>query len=375
MADKLKVGIVSAAWGAYAHLPAWRSLEDVEVVGICTSRRETAEAAAQTHGVERPYWSVADMAASDLDIIDVGTRPNLREAMVLTALAGGKHVYAGIPFATGPQKAREMYEAQAAAGLVGVVDAYVQALPAVVLMKEMLAAGAIGELHSVRCRFDLSLFSPRWIGAPTYAWFADAVNGASSLRNLGSHALHALVHLFGAVEEVTGMADLRLKTWPAADGSVLTPQTDDTAFALLRFRSGVMGHLYTGWVAVEGQGFELEVQGAEGRLVVSAPPMFPEAYTATLTHAPLGAPYERTGRVVEIPERLKRVPGSVADADEPRGAVFPMARLFRGLVDAVRAGDPPSAQPDFRQAAHVQSVVDAVLRGAEQRSWERVPPL
>ena len=29
---KLRVGLISAAWGAYAHLPAWRSLEDVEVV-------------------------------------------------------------------------------------------------------------------------------------------------------------------------------------------------------------------------------------------------------------------------------------------------------------------------------------------------------
>ena len=43
---KLRVGLISAAWGAHAHLPAWRSLEDVEVVGICTSRRETAEKAA-----------------------------------------------------------------------------------------------------------------------------------------------------------------------------------------------------------------------------------------------------------------------------------------------------------------------------------------
>ena len=38
MPQPLKVGIISGAWGAYAHLPAWRSLDDVEVVAICTSR-------------------------------------------------------------------------------------------------------------------------------------------------------------------------------------------------------------------------------------------------------------------------------------------------------------------------------------------------
>ncbi len=41
----LRVGIVSAGWGAFAHLPAWRAIPGVEVTAICTSRQETAEAA------------------------------------------------------------------------------------------------------------------------------------------------------------------------------------------------------------------------------------------------------------------------------------------------------------------------------------------
>ena len=49
----LRVGIISANWGTFAHLPAWRSIPGVEVVAICTSRRETAEAAAKKHGIEK----------------------------------------------------------------------------------------------------------------------------------------------------------------------------------------------------------------------------------------------------------------------------------------------------------------------------------
>jgi predicted dehydrogenase len=373
MVKKLKVGIVSAAWGTHAHLPAWRTLDDVDVVAICTSRQETAEIAAKAHGVERAYWNVDEMAASDLDIIDVGTRPVWRQKMVLSALAGGKNVYAGIAFATDAAHAHAMYEAQASSGLVGVVDAYIQAIPAVSLLKEKLDQGLLGEIHSVRCRFDLSLFSPKWIGVPTYSWFADAENGASAMRNLGSHCLHALVYLFGEVEQVTGMADIRLKSWPAADGSVITPETDDTAMALLRFSSGVMGHLYVGWAAVAGQGFELEVQGSEGRMTVSAPPYFPEAFTTTTTHAPLGQPGDATVRTLEIPSRLKTVDRSVADADEQRGAIFPMARLFRGMVDAIRGGG--EAQPSFRQAAHVQQVISAVLASSAGGGWKSVPAL
>jgi predicted dehydrogenase len=50
--NKLKVAIVSANWGAIAHLPAWRVIaDDVEVVAMCTANRATAEAAAKRYGV------------------------------------------------------------------------------------------------------------------------------------------------------------------------------------------------------------------------------------------------------------------------------------------------------------------------------------
>ena len=42
----IRVGLFGAAWGAFAHLPAWRAIPGVEVVAVCTSRQETAEAAA-----------------------------------------------------------------------------------------------------------------------------------------------------------------------------------------------------------------------------------------------------------------------------------------------------------------------------------------
>lgn len=120
----LRVGIISAAWGARAHLPAWRSLDGIEVTAICTSRPETAARAAQDFGVARAFHDFRAMAADpDIDIVDCGTRPPLRYAMVMAALSAGKHVYTGIPFAKDLADARAMTAARRAAGTVGVVDA------------------------------------------------------------------------------------------------------------------------------------------------------------------------------------------------------------------------------------------------------------
>ena len=107
--DKLRVGIISANWGVTAHLPAWRAVDGVAVVAICTAHEETARTAAAANGIDKPYWDFRAMAADpDIDLIDCGTRPDLREQMVAAALQAGKHVYNGVPFATGLEGARTL---------------------------------------------------------------------------------------------------------------------------------------------------------------------------------------------------------------------------------------------------------------------------
>ena len=141
----MRVGIMSANWGAFAHLPAWRSVPGVEVVAICTSRRETAEAAATRCKIASPFWDAQAMAAHpDIDILDCGTRPSVRDPVVAHALRNGKHVYNAIPFATDIDRARELRDIWKASGKVGVVDAFSQWLPAHRLVKEMLADGFLG---------------------------------------------------------------------------------------------------------------------------------------------------------------------------------------------------------------------------------------
>jgi predicted dehydrogenase len=138
-----KVGIISANWGVQAHLPAWRTLrDDIEVTAICTAHRETA---ARNHDIARPFWDYRAMCADpDLNIIDCGTRPSLRYDMVKRVLGHDKHVYDGIPFAMDLGQARDMLSLQRARKKVGVIDAFIQAIPAVLRMKEMIEEGCPG---------------------------------------------------------------------------------------------------------------------------------------------------------------------------------------------------------------------------------------
>jgi predicted dehydrogenase len=377
---KLKVAIVSAAWGVVCHLPAWRVLADeVEVVGIMTSREETAVAAARDTGIPRAYWDIATLCADpDIDIVDVGTQPRIRQELVSAVLRAGKHCYSGMPFATDGDWARRLLEEQRQAGVVGMVDATIQAVPAVVRMKEMIAEGAIGRPWFAHASFNQQLFLNPPGGWP-YKWFAEKGAGASALRNLGSHALHPMVALLGPIEEVIGHNDRWLDEWRFADGEVLAVNPPDTAHALLRFANGVTATFQTSWVAADGAGWFFEVHGSGGRLRVEGE-SFPNAEQTHLFYGPAGTAYTPVGGPVEIPERLRTLPNSLLDPAWPDRAQaearrrgpqdLVMGRMFREMAQAVRHGG--AAQPDFAQAFHVQQVVEAICRSQETRAWEAV---
>jgi len=371
MSRKTKVGIISAAWGVQAHLPAWRSLEDVETPAICTSRQATADSAAATHGFERAYGDFREMAKdTDLDIIDVGTRPRLRLEMVSAALEQRKNVYVGIPFATNAAEAARMVEMQEKAGVIGAVDAFIQATPAAERMKEMIEEGYLGKLNGVHCTFHLQLFTEAVVNVPGYEWFADASQGASVLKNLGSHAFHAIVSMFGPVREVVGSGTRHLDRWIMPDGeTVLYPEVDDNAVSLFRLNGGVTGQLSLCWNASDGTGFTLEAWGSKGRLVLRSPG-FPQSYDTRLSAGEVGGLFDFKEAPVEIPERLRRVRGSHLRGEDEIMAVFPMASIFRAMVDAIAKGG--QAQPSFRQALHVQRIIDAVEQSYQTRSWVEV---
>ncbi|MET0241059.1 MAG: Gfo/Idh/MocA family oxidoreductase [Sphingobium sp.] len=361
----LKVGIISANWGAFAHLPAWRSLPGVEVTAICTSRQETAEAAASRFGIARPFWNAEELAADpDIDIVDCGTRPSLRRKMVVDCFNGGKHVYNGIPFAATLDAARDMRDAWAASGKVGVVDALSQWIPALQLMKEMVDQGDLGQPFGGTLHFNMCLFSPLIPQFP-YNWFAQGGLGVSAVRNLGSHALHVLLHMFGPVEELVADDRQFLSQWTAATGETITPETNDFANATLRFASGLNLQMQISWNATLGEGWLLDVFGSKGRIVASAP-SFPTPQDTTLRAGRVGGVMED----VAIPERLKAVQGVGLDWASQPPPSYAMALAMRSMVDAIAGRG--EAAPGFQQAWDVERVQEAIRLSSEERRWVKL---
>ena len=359
----LRVGVISANWGMLAHLPAWQAIEGVSVEAVCTSREETARAASARFGIPKAYWSHEAMAADpDLDIIDVGTRPDLRHDMVLAALAHGKHVYASAAFAADIKAARDMRDAARAARRVVALDTTLSQAPAHRQAKALIRNGFLGEAQSVTTRLGISLFTGDAAMGSKWRWFAQAKHGASAMRNLGTHSLHLLVDLLGPIDTVAAQARIALPEWRFPDGSTLRPEVPDTAHLLLHFESGVIGTVALGWSSPALLGWRMELSGTRGTIVTEANgAWFPAGPAVKLMTGADGAALMEC----DVPQSLIDRP----DLHFDESAVFPpqsldIAGVMLGFVTAIRENG--QATPDFERAVHIEAVLEAARRAATE---------
>ena len=361
----LRVGIVSARWGAFAHLPAWRAIPGVEVAAICTSREETARAAAEQHGIARPFWSAEQMCADpDIDVVDLGTRPNVRLPMVLAALTHGKHIYNASPHAPDWAGAKAIDAAWRKSGSVAVVDAFARWIPAQRQLAALLAEDFIGEPLGGTAHFSISLFNAPSKQFP-YNWFANASAGVSAMRNNGSHLLYSLLEMFGPVAELVADDRQVLKEWVFPDGDRISPETTDYGTAILRFTSGMTLQLQASWSIPANPGWLVDVFGSKGRLVARSP-TFPTARDCTLHGGKVGGTLEE----IAVPEEFRVVPGIGLDWQAAVQPSYPMALAMHAMVEAIAGRG--KAMPDFAAALEVERVQEAIRLSSAERRWVRL---
>ncbi|WP_340589004.1 Gfo/Idh/MocA family oxidoreductase [Erythrobacter alti] len=363
----LRVGIVSAAWGAFAHLPAWRALQGVEVTSICTSRQETAEAAAERCQIERPFWDALAMCRDpDIDIVDLGTRPGVRLPMVLEALKHGKHIYNSCPHAPDWAGAKAIDFAWDRNTSKTAVDAFSRYLPAHMQMRSMIEAGNLGKLLGGNCRFNMSLFNRPDKRFP-YNWFADGAAGVSALRNFGSHLLYFLCEMLGPVEELVADQTILLKEWEFADGDRMAANNPDYANLILRFASGVRISLQTSWNQPAQEGWTIDMFGTDARLQAVAP-SFPTVGDTRLLSGLAGDRADSALQPVEL--TTPATPHIAMDHISEPAPAYPMALTMQSLVDTVHGKGSP--YPDFALALEVERLLEAARISNEERRWVRL---
>jgi predicted dehydrogenase len=188
MTRRLRVGLLSFA---HVHAPGVAStlgaLEAVDFVGIHDEEQERGRAAAGTHGTR---WHPTLEGLLDASEAIVITSTNADHRRYTEAAARARvHVLCEKPLATTAADAKAMIDACRAAGVQLGTAFPVRSSPALMALKDAIAAGALGRIRAVRAT------NP---GQYPGSWFGDKrLAGGGAAMDHTVHAADAIRWLLG----------------------------------------------------------------------------------------------------------------------------------------------------------------------------------
>ncbi|MES2792177.1 MAG: Gfo/Idh/MocA family oxidoreductase [Planctomycetota bacterium] len=150
--QRIRVGIVGAGANTrLRHIPGFRQIPGVEIVGVVNSRPESTASVAAEFGIPKTYSRWEELIADpEIDAVQIGTYPNSHAAITCAALNAGKHVLCEARMAANAQEAQQMLSAaEAHPNLVAQVVPSPLGLEYGEYIRELVHNKFVGELREV----------------------------------------------------------------------------------------------------------------------------------------------------------------------------------------------------------------------------------
>jgi UDP-N-acetyl-2-amino-2-deoxyglucuronate dehydrogenase len=247
-------GVVGAGLIADFHARAIRDIPNARLVACCDTVAPKAQTLADKYGA-RAYGSYEEMLRrDDIDIVTVATPSGLHLEPTVAAAAAGKHVLCEKPLEITLARIDAMIDAHRRAGtrLGGIFPYRFNDL-----MAPLRQAINTGRFGTITCA---SVYVPWW---RTDAYYQDSwhgtqkLDGGGALMNQSIHMIDMLCDLMPPVESV--------QAYTATLGHRM--ETEDTAVAALRYRSGALGLVYGTTASYPGQFRRFEITGTKGTVI------------------------------------------------------------------------------------------------------------
>ncbi|MET8263533.1 Gfo/Idh/MocA family oxidoreductase [Micromonospora arida] len=389
---ELRVGMVGYAFMGAAHSQAWRTVNRVfdlparaRMALICG--RDTAKVAdaADTLGWDAYTTDWRDLInRDDIDVVDICTPGDSHAEIALAALAAGKHVLCEKPLANSVEEALAMTAAAdvaRAAGVRSMCGFNYRRVPAVTMMRQLVADGRLGVIRHVR-----ATYLQDWIVDPQFplVWRLQKDRaGSGALGDIGAHIIDLTQFVTGQrISGVSAVTETFVKERPLpAESSGLaasvdghsaptgTVTVDDAAVFVARLDGGALATYEASRFATgRKNALRVEINGSLGSVVFDLERLNELEF------------YDATRPAVE--QGFSRI--LVTEGEHPyMSAWWPPGHIIgyehsfthemRDFIEAVATGVDPT--PSFADALQVQLVLDAVARSAELgSSWAEVEP-
>jgi predicted dehydrogenase len=356
--SKIRVGIVGAnrqrGFASIAHIPALQALPEFEITAVCTTRQDSADAAARHFGVPLAFCDPEKLAHHpDVDLVTVSVKVPDHYRPVMAAIDAGKHVYCEWPLGRDTDEAMLMLEAAERRGIRHVVGLQGQMSPAINYLKDLIDDGYAGRVLTA----TMITCAPNWGASIDRAYQADRANGANLLTITGGHTIDALCHCLGEFRELAAFVVSQRDRIPVQEtGEMVAKTSPDQVVVNGIVKDGAVVSFQVRGGMARGTDFLFEIHGAEGDLVVTA------TSRTSMQRQELrvrGARGEGSALAdLPVPGKYRWVPeGLTADSR------YNVAQLYAKLGDCIRDGKP--ASPGFDAAVARHRLLDAIVRASD----------
>jgi predicted dehydrogenase len=257
MSQTTGFGVIGlGVWGE-THLKAYTTTSGAYLAGICDVNEELLRQRASEYHVAFATTDYQELLArGDVAAVSVVTPDFLHREIAIAAIRAGKHVILEKPMATTVEDAEAIAEAAHQAGVKLMVDFHNRWNPAMVIAKEAIAAGELGELQMASIRLNDTIYVPTqmlsWAAMSSVLWF------------LGSHAVDLVRWLFSdEVVRVHAVSRSRVL-------SALGIDTPDFFHYILELSRGGVAHVENCWIMSDNMptifDFKVELIGSEGTI-------------------------------------------------------------------------------------------------------------
>jgi predicted dehydrogenase len=253
-----RLGFLGVGWIGRHRLQAIAASGAAEVAAVA----DVSETAARDAAGDAPGCALVpaldDLLALGVEGIVIATPSALHADQAVRALERGVAVFCQKPLGRTAREARRVVDAARAADRLLGVDLSYRHVAGVDRLRELVSAGALGEVYAVNLAFHNAY-------GPDKAWFDDArLSGGGCVMDLGIHLVDLALWVLGwpGVDRVT--SSLRARGRGVRGRS--TGTVEDHAAAHLELTSGASVQLACSWRLPAGQDCLVEAAfyGTEG---------------------------------------------------------------------------------------------------------------
>ena len=372
----IRVGMVGGGEGAFigaVHRIAMRMDDQYHLVaGALSSTPEKSLRSGAALGLDpkRIYSTFEEMAKREsrrkdgIEAVAIVTPNHMHVPAALAFLKAGIHVICDKPLALTYKQGLTLRDAVAKSGKIFALTHNYTGYPLVRQSREMVAAGALGDIRLVQVEYPQEWLSEdlEKTGHKQAEWRTDpartGVGGA--IGDIGTHA-------YNLADFITQIPVVQL----SAELSSFVPgrRVDDNCQIMLRYANGARGMLWASQVAPGHEnGLKIRVYGTKGSIE------WVQATPNSLTWSQLGQPQVSLTRggphIGAAAARVTRVPGG-----HPEGYLEGFANIYTEVARAIRAagkGEPldpsvifPTLEDGLKGMAFIEAAVASSKKDAK----------